>query len=339
MSPAAVSKQTAVRVPVYLVRGDDPSLVRDAVTRLVDSLVGEGDKGLLVEELAGDDYELAALVDAAQTLPFLTDRRVVVGRDVHRFTTNDSVAPLVAYLQNPLDTTDLVLVWETGRLPKPLTDVVKACGGERIDAGVGGTARLQKAWLSEQLAAAPVRLDSRAADLVASRLGEDVNRLSGLLAILASTHGEGAKLGEDDVAPYLGEAGSIAPWELTDSIDRGDVAGALARLHRTLGAGDRHPLQVMATLHGHYGRMLALDGASARTEREAAEVLGLKGSTFPARKAMDGARRLGSKRLAQVFRLLGQADLELRGARAWPDELVMEVLVARLANLNRAAAR
>jgi DNA polymerase III subunit delta len=245
----------------------------------------------------------------------------------------------VAYLQAPLGTTDLVLVWETGRVPKSLLDALKACGGEQIDAGAGATARQQKAWFSEQLAQAAVRLDSRAATLVAEQLGEDVNRLSGLLATLTSTYGEGARLGPGEVGPYLGEAGGIAPWELTDSIDSGDVAAALDRLHRTLGGGERHPLVVMASLHGHYSRMLALDGAGARSEKDAAAILGLKGSTFPARKALDGSRRLGSQRLAQAFKLLGQADLDLRGARAWPDELVMDVLVARLANLSRSAGR
>jgi len=32
--------------------------------------------------------------------------------------------------------------------------------------------------------------------------------------------------------------------------------------------------------------------------------------------------------------LLAQADLDLRGAKEWPDELVMEVLVARLSRLG-----
>ena len=32
---------------------------------------------------------------------------------------------------------------------------------------------------------------------------------------------------------------------------------------------------------------------------------------------------------------LARADLDLRGAKAWPPELVMEVLVARLARLSR----
>ena len=32
---------------------------------------------------------------------------------------------------------------------------------------------------------------------------------------------------------------------------------------------------------------------------------------------------------------MAEADLALRGAVAWPHEMVMEVLVARLANLSR----
>ena len=49
----------------------------------------------MVDEFDGDEYELRAVVDAAQTLPFLTERRVVVARDVGRFTADD-VGPLVA---------------------------------------------------------------------------------------------------------------------------------------------------------------------------------------------------------------------------------------------------
>ena len=33
--------------------------------------------------------------------------------------------------------------------------------------------------------------------------------------------------------------------------------------------------------------------------------------------------------------LLAEADLDLRGGKAWPDHLVLEVLVARLATMSR----
>ena len=91
----------------------------------------------------------------------------------------------------------------------------------------------------------------------------------------------------------------------------------------------------MATLHGHYGRILALDGAAVTGEKDAAQLLGMKGSTFPARKALTQARRLGHDRVVESVELLAGADLDLRGGKAWPDALVLEVLVARLARLAR----
>jgi DNA polymerase III delta subunit len=327
-------RRASVTPPVHLVRGDDPSLVRDAVRRLVDELVGDGDRSLVVDEHAGDDYDLMALTDAAQTPPFLTERRVVVGRDLHRFKA-DELAPLVQYLADPLPTTSLVLVWEVGAVPKSLLDAVKKSGGQQVDTSPGRTARDQKSWLAARIAESGVHLDKGAVDAIVLALGEDVNRLSGLLAALAATFGPDAMLSAADVAPYLGEGGGVAPWELTDAVDRGDIPAAVDRLHRLLHGGERHSLVVLATLHNHVQRMLALDGSGARNEKEAAEILAMRGSTFPAKKALDQGRRLGTERVAQATKLLAQADVDLRGAKAWPDELVLELLVARLAHLAR----
>src|SRR4051794_9659971 len=113
---------------VHLVTGDDAALVSGAVSDLVHRLVGPADRSLMVDTYDGDEYELRAVVDAAQTAPFLTERRVVVARDLGRFSA-DEVAPLVRYLAEPLDTTDLVLVGGGGRLAKALTDAVKGAGG------------------------------------------------------------------------------------------------------------------------------------------------------------------------------------------------------------------
>ncbi len=71
--------------PAYLVKGADPTVTADAVRELVARLVGGDDPALVVEELAGDDYEVGAVVDAAQTPPFFGGRRVVVARDIGRF--------------------------------------------------------------------------------------------------------------------------------------------------------------------------------------------------------------------------------------------------------------
>lgn len=321
-----------------MLRGDDESLLATALIELVREQVGDGDRALMVDEFDGDDYDLATVADAASTMPFLTDSRVVVAREIGRFSTED-MAPLLAYLANPMPTTSLVLTASSGRMPKALLDALKACGGQQIDTAPPTRAKDRQAWFDDQFAASGLRLDAQARALVAERMGEDVGRLAIVLETLEASFGAGARLGVAEVEPFLGEGGAVPPWELTDAIDRGDTAGALTRLHRMLHGGERHPLQLMSTLHGHYARMLRLDGSDARDEASAAAVLGIKGSTFPARKALDQSRKLGSIGIQRAIGLLAGADLDLRGAKDWPDELVMEVLVARLSKLAPAPRR
>jgi DNA polymerase III subunit delta len=326
--------------PVHLVKGSDEVILRSAVRDLVDRLLGDRDPSLALEEVAkerlapteGDGPSLTPLVDAAQTPPFLTDHRVVVGRDLETFTRAEQVAPLVSYLADPLPTTTLVLVWGGGRIPKSLVDAVKAAGGEQVDTAPG---RKLDGWVDEQVAGAGLVVDRPARQRLVAWLGDNPQQLVGLLQTLEGTYGTGARLGLTEIEPFLGDAGGVPPWELTDAIDKGDIPDALDKLHRMRRGGDRHPLQIMATLHNHYARMLMLDGAPIKGEKDAAQVLGLKGSTFPAKKAMTQCRRLGHTRVVQAVELLATADLDLRGAKAWPEDLVMEVLVARLARLAK----
>ncbi len=330
---------------VIFVKGDDPALLSQTIQRYVGELVGDGDRGLMVEEVSEPDYgdagdlTLGPLINAAQTLPFLTERRVVVGRNLGLFGTKVAVAPLVSLLEVLPDTTDLVLVWEHGSsgarlsaVPKVLTEALSAAGAELVGATPGGRGR--KKALDEMLAAAPVRLDGSAKAAIADNVGDELGQVASLMELLVSTFGDEASLSSSDVSPFLGVGADVPPWELTDAIDKGDIATALERLARMQHGGRRHPLQTMATLHTHYQRALKLQGAGVSNEKDAAVLLGMKGSTFPAKKAMDLSRRLGRERLGRAVELLAQADLDTRGGSAVLGDAVIEILVARLARLS-----
>ena len=318
---------------LHVLTGDDESLVLGAVTELVHRLVGDGDRSLIVDDFSSDDYELRALIDAAQTMPFLTDKRVVVARGIGRFTADD-VAPLVAYLGDPLPSTELVLVGGGGRIPKSLLDAAKKCGVTPTNTSPPSSKRDRMLWIEEQVAGAGMNLDASALALIGGWMGEEAGRLASVLETLESTYGVARRLNSADIEPFLGDAGTVPPWDLTDAIDRGDTSLALALLTRMMQS--RHPLQLMATLHNHYVRLLKLDGAEANSEQAVADVLGIKAG-FPARKAMDQYRKLGGGGVGRAIDLLAQADLDLRGRRELAEDLVMEVLVARLSRLGSGA--
>lgn len=326
--------------PVWLVRGDDPVLVEDAVGKLVDRLVGDANRSETLDVFSGADYELGAVVMAADT-PSMFGRRVLVAREGGRFNTDDC-AEVLRYIESPSESSVIVIAWERpavsgarlGATPRKLLSAVKAAGGLlETKAPGGGKARSQ--WVGEQLSALPVRLTPAAKTLVQSTLGEDLGRLVGLGATLKGVYGEGALVDAPDLAHYLGDAGSVPPWDLTDAIDDRRSKVAIDNLNRMVSGGDRHPLQVMASLITHYQRIAALSGSDVRTERDAADLLGIKGSTFPAKKALAQSRRLGPEGVARAIALLAQADVDLRGASGLDALTVTQVLVARLSRLGR----
>ena len=315
--------------PVVLVRGDDPVLRDSAVRALVRKSMAGEDLALGVDDL-GDEGELCVAVDSASTPPMFTSRRVVVLRDVGRFGAS-AIEPLLDYLASPIPTTVLILVGGGGQIPRKLLDAVKAVGRVE-DTGVP-TGRARDQWLQDRLVKAEVRLDGAAVARLGEHLGEDLSRVDGIMSVLTAVFGEGARVSAGDLEPFLGASGAGAPWDLTDAVDSGEVGRALGQLQRQLGGGDRHPLQVMASLQAHFGRMLRLDGAGVRDETEAAALLGMTGSTFPAKKALGQLRRIGSDGVRRATLLLAQADLDLRGVRDLSGHQVMELLVARLTRL------
>lgn len=318
---------------IRLLTGGDASLLADAVSREVDALAGDIDRSTEVHEFSGDEYSVDELAIAAATPPLFSPHRLVVGRGLARFSAA-ALTPLVEYLERPIPTTALVLEWGSGRLPKSLAEAVTGAGGKKVATAAPTARKARTDWLDEKVKASKVKLNPEAVKLIDFHMGEEMSRVNGLLEILKSTFGGGAKLQVADIEPYLGAEGGVPPWDLTDAIDAGNISAALKVLQR-MWQSDRAPLQVMATLINHYNNIVRLDGSGARNQGEAAEVLGMNRNAYPAKKALANASRLGRRKTVRAIELLATADVGLRGGTGLDPRCVMEVLAGRLANLSR----
>lgn len=196
-------------------------------------------------------------------------------------------------------------------------------------------------WIRAKVRESGLGLDAAAVEVIRKHLGEEPGRLVAILDVLSAVFPIGQKVRPADLEPYLGQAGSVTPWDFTDSIDAGDPKDALVKLHRLLEGGDRHPLVVLAIVHRHVASLMKVDSPSVRNEVEAAAALGITAgrSTFPAKKALKSARQWGSAAIAEAIGLIADAEVDLKGNSGWPGEAVLEVLVARLCRLARSGGR
>ncbi len=346
---------------VHVVRGDDPILRDEQVARVVDELLAEEPRLYALEDFtlatkrrvsAADDADtdddddrggeaapvFRQIMTALESPSFMTSRRVVVVRDIGA-ASSDQAGLLAQYVAEPLDGVFLVLVSGGGRTAAALDKALKAAGAPVH----GPSSEKTDDVLARALQDAGLRVSADARQAVVAHLGDDAGRVPEFVALLESTFGSGANLDRDDVMPYVGESGTVAPYLLTNAIDSGDGAAALETLHRLLHATSarnpraQHPLQVMGMLSRHYESLLRLDSPDVSNRQDAARVLGIK--EYPAGLRLAAAQRLGTRGLTEAIGHLAQADLDLRGGiagrRALPSETVVELLVARLAALAR----
>ena len=317
----------------WVISGDE-SIAAQELAALLDNLVGDNDRAMMVDsfDCADPATHIGPVVDSITTIPMFTDRRIVVLRSIHSLATANedpgAMEALAASLESRDDTVD-VIVTVTGALPKALSAALK--GAEKIGASVGTSQRDRTEWVEVQLVEAGLSYAPNVPRTIALWLGGDHSRLAGLVKTLVAAYGESAKLSHEDVEAFLGDAGSIAPWDLTDAIDDGDTRRALVMLHRFLSDGKSHPLQIIAILSNRYAQMMQLDGRDVRSAADAMSILG--GKEFTARKILEQYKVLGGGGVARALAHLANADADLKGRREWPGELVMEVLVGRLCQL------
>lgn len=328
--------------------GADATMVYDAVHRAVESALAGLDPAVALEDFTVRDVTQAtgesivpAVLEALYTPAFLVERRVVVVRDAQALSASDA-APLVEWMGAPTPSTVLVVAVVGAKSNR----LVKAAG-EVVDVAVGSGAATRTDFVKSTFDSYRVGVDRGVAQRVAERVGDDVARVDALARTLQSIYGT-APLTFEHVTPYLGDAGDVPAWDLTDAIDSGDAAKAIGVARRMLESRNRSALQMIAILQRHYLNVARLEGSPAATKEAAAELLGM--NPYPAGKALALANRLGARRVASAVRWLAEADLALKGAQSYggrdldsdldvTDVTVIEVLVARLARLSAGARR
>jgi len=91
-----------------------------------------------------------------------------------------------------------------------------------VEVNVGSRTADRVTFVEAKLAEYRVSADRETVVKITDRLGDDVARVDALARTLQTIYGT-APLNFTHVEPYLGDAGDVPEWDLTDAIDGGDA--------------------------------------------------------------------------------------------------------------------
>ena len=234
---------------VLLFEGEEEQMKQDALSSLRKALLPAGMEEM--NEMVLDDPETDQLIAAAETLPFLADRRLIIVRDhpavMGRGEADDRLA---SYLPS-VPPTAVLLFYCTGKpdARKKLYTTVKKLGGIVSFNRLAG-AELTR-FVTDAFHKAGKECDARTADYLIFTVGNDASRLSTEISKIASYVGDRPSVTADDVSALATPSTECTVFQLVDAVVTGQKKRALILMKNQLLNGTE-PAQMLALLLRQY---------------------------------------------------------------------------------------
>jgi DNA polymerase-3 subunit delta len=231
---AAKKGQTAEGTrAIYVIAGKDDFLVGSQCQALLDKLMAPEDRQMGLFDADPEQATAVGVFDELRTLPFLTERRVVLIRGADDFISDNREA-FEKYFDNPSRCGILVMTvktWlKTTKLAKKLDTA-----GELI--GVAEMAEAQLPQYVVDLAAKQGKTIARAvAQTLVDLVGDEPGRLSSEVDKLVLLAAGNKTITPANVEALVGNNRIYDAFNVLDSLTAGDNAGAIDKLRRMFAA-------------------------------------------------------------------------------------------------------
>jgi DNA polymerase-3 subunit delta len=230
-----MAKELSEYKPIYLIYGEQDLLLERALEKLKDNVGEVADLDFNSETFDGEDSNVDDIVAACNTLPFASERRLVVVRNVDKLA-KDGTDALVAYAGNPCETTILALVAKKVAKNTRLYKAVGKLGGLLERAAPKGSEWPQE--VQRLFVRKGRRVSVEGAELLLNAVGKDLRRLSVEVDKAIAFTGSRTNLTVEDVEQVASSAATTRVWELGTALGDRDAARSLRLVDTLLGDGE-----------------------------------------------------------------------------------------------------
>ena len=230
-----MAKELSEYKPVYLIYGEQDLLLEAALDQLKRNVGEVADLDFNMETFDGESADADQIVAACNTLPFASERRLVVVRKVDKMS-KDGLDTLVAYVADPAPRTILALVATKIAKNTRLYKAVEKIGG--LIAREAPRASEYPRRVQDMFARKGRQVSLDGAELLVNAVGKDLRRLSVEVDKAVAFAGDRLELTERDIEEGTATTAKASIFEFSTAVANRDCASALALLDRLLGDGE-----------------------------------------------------------------------------------------------------
>ena len=234
---------------VLLFEGEEEQLKQDALKALRRALLPEGMEDM--NEMVLEDPDTDQVIAAAETLPFLADRRLVILRDHPALCGRGEADDRLASYLPSVPPTAVLLFYCTGKTDarKKLFAAVKKLGGVVSFSRLSG-AELTR-FVTDAFHAAGRECDARTADYLIFTSGNDASRLLSEIAKISSYIADRPSVTAADISAVATPTTECTVFQLVDAVVSGQKKRAFLLMKNQLLDGTQ-PGAMLALLLRQY---------------------------------------------------------------------------------------
>ncbi len=320
--------------PIVVICGDEEHQKETALASALDALLPpEVDRALALTSYDGAQKPdqggpaIAAVLEDLATLPFLSDRRVVLIRSADAFVTSHRER-LEAYFAAPARTG--VLILECRGFPKTtrLYKAVIAVGGQVVECKkLFGRALVE--FVLAEFGKRGKRVDAAGAGRLVDMVGQDTGMLAGEVEKLCLYVGDRPAVTDGDVSDLVGQSREEKIFAVADAAGAGRLQDSLRLWHQVLETDPDAQFRAVGGLAFVVRRWLAAHRmvAAGDSLREVAPRMMMWGRE---RQLETILNRLPARLLRRLLAAIADLDSQAKsGARSI--EMGIELLLVRLA--------
>lgn len=323
-----ITKSNNRRESIYVISGKDEPLVGAECKKLLEELLEPEQKMTGLLDADASSVSVSEVLDELRTVPFLTDKRVVVIKSADDFVSENRQI-LEKYFSNPSPTGVLVLTVSSWmpqtKLAKQLPSV-----GKLISVTQPKPWQLPQHLCRYAKESYGKRISDDAAALLVELAGDDLSRLYSEVDKLATFADKQEVITAHHVELLIGHNRLFNAFAAIDAIMAGNAAKAVERLRIMFAEDKDSEYRVVGAFAFHFRKMfnakVMLERSSSPSEITGQlQIRGNKEGFFAA------VRKVSLRQIGGYLRRLAEIDHAIKTGRT-RTQVAMEQLVLGLAN-------
>ncbi len=252
--------------PIYLFDGEEEYFKERGEEMLKERFLGE--PSLNYSAFHGETLKgaaLTSLVAAAQSFPFMSEKRIVRVTDFYP-TEKEYETYLKGYFENP--SADTILLIVNSSRPKGKFDLKKMPNVTYVDCGKADEETVLR-WIYTQFRRAGVRADTDCCERVMHYCLGDMSRIAGETEKLIAYAGKGGAVSPEDVDAVVYKDAEYKTYEMTGAFGAGNYAKFLSVQRELMekGADEGAVLNALCAYLRNLLEILLLKKSDAETAR------------------------------------------------------------------------